>query len=214
MRVTCIMPCSRNQDLPRAIDVFLSQDYKDKELLIGLDSLEGNDLSYLPEDSNVFTFYEGVKETIGAKRNRLCGAAKGDIIMHQDSDDYYAPDWITRSVQALGNNDMTGLNRAYFASKDKAWIYEYRGSQPYCIGASMCYRKSMWERNKFIPSSYGEDTIFCGNAGRIKPHKYIGGFVAGIHDKNTASHNALKYMREVPFDDLPAQYISMLLGSR
>lgn len=198
------MPCSRNEDLPQAIDIFLSQDYQDKQLIIGLDSLEGVDLSYLPDGSNVHTFYEGVKETIGTKRNRLCGAAHGDIIVHFDSDDWYAPDFITQSVNHLltSGADVTGLSKAYFYQREpeQAWLYDYTGTQPYVIGSGMCYHKSVWERNPFKDVNAGEDRLFLANAGRVIPHNYITGFLAFIHGNNTESHKALRCMKPVSPD--------------
>lgn len=204
MKVTCIMPCSRNGDLPRAIDIFLAQDYKDRSLLIGLDSLDGVDLSPYGEESNVFSFYEGKKETIGAKRNRLINAAKGEIICHLDSDDYYAPDFISQSLAFLKHSkaDVTGLNTAYFYQREPeaAWLYQYTGQQPYVLGSGMMYYKSVWERNKFRDVSQGEDAFFQANAGKIVPHNYTAGFLAFIHGKNTASHLTLKNMKPVSPD--------------
>lgn len=198
--VSVIMPCSRNEDLPRAIDIFLSQDYKEKQLLIGLDSLDGVDLSQYGEDSNVFTFFEGVKETIGKKRNRLINAAHGDIICHFDSDDYYAPDFITRSVAHLLRTKaaITGLSKAYFYKPHtNMWLYEKNFKQPYVIGSGMCYHKEVWSRKPFPDTNNGEDLEFQANAGKVIAHEYIHGFMAMIHNNNTASHKAIAGMKRI-----------------
>lgn len=195
------MPCSRNYDLPKAIDIFIAQDYPDKELIIGLDSSEGVDLSYLPEGSYVFTFFEGVKETVGTKRNNLCEAAKGEVICHFDSDDFYSPDFLSQSVNHLlaSKADVTGLSQAYFYQREpeEAWLYDYAGKQPYVIGSGMCYYKSVWERNKFKDVNSGEDRMFLGNAGKVVPHNYITGFTAFIHGNNTESHKGIRFMKPI-----------------
>ncbi len=113
----------------RIRELFAAQDYPNKEHLFDYDS--GN---------------------IGAKRNRLCGIANGEIILHFDSDDYYAPDWISKSVKELLSApcDMVGLSTAYFHSKslNKTWQYVYPPHEN-MIGSTLCYYKSYWERNKF-----------------------------------------------------------------
>lgn len=197
--VSVIMPCSRAQDLPKAIKIFQSQDFPEKELIIVADFImctdENKKFMYSRENISVDIVPSW---SIGWKRNRACELAEGKIILHQDSDDYYAPDWITRSFSHLVSSDAdtTGLDKAYFCNQGIKQLrkYEYEGKQPYAVGATLCYYKRVWERNKFPGVSIGEDTIFCANAGRIKPHKYINGFMAAIHGNNTASHNAWHLM--------------------
>lgn len=200
MRVSVICPTNRNYNIDRLIKIFLEQDYKDKTLLIGLDSLEGVDLSYLGEDSNVFTFYEGKKETIGVKRNRLVKGAKGEIIIHMDDDDWYAPDFITRSVNHLLNTKaaITGLSKAYFYKPHtNMWLYEKNFKQPYVIGSGMCFHKEVWSKKPFPDTNSGEDLEFQANAGKVIAHEYIDGFMAMIHGNNTASHKAVAGMKRI-----------------
>ena len=133
--------------------------------------------------------------TIGAKRNILCERAKGELIVNMDDDDYYAPDYLQKCVDAINSGaDTTGLRSAYFAdtANQKFWQYEYKGKQPYVIGSGMMYKKSIWERNKFKDINVGEDMHFLAVAGRIIPHGSINSFYARIHGNNTASHNAVK----------------------
>lgn len=137
--------------------------------------------------------------TIGEKRNRLCARAKGKYIAHCDSDDLYGPLWLVRSLNAiiLSGANAVGLSSCYFASDTRAWLYEYKGSQPYIVGASMFYKREAWERHPFPHTSNGEDTLFCSTVGRIKPHREIEQFVASIHPGNTASQHALPYMAPI-----------------
>lgn len=141
--------------------------------------------------------------SIGAKRNIACNQARGEIIVHFDDDDLYASDYISKCVEQLQTCDTTGLSSAYFTDGVKAWVYEYRGKQPYICGSGMAFWKRIWERNKFKDISNGEDTMFCANAGYIIPHGYIDGFIARIHSKSTASHKAVPSMKEISIDLLP-----------
>lgn len=196
MRVTVITPCSRPEDLPRLVQIYRAQDYQDKELSILMDFKEHTHMSI---DDNVWQWGADRAMTIGAKRNELCKLAKGDIILHMDSDDYYAPDFITRSVNHLLSTGamITGLSSAYFFKPGNLWYYEYKGKQPYVIGSGMCYYRKVWEKKPFEDKNSGEDLLFQANAGKVIPHQYIDGFMAMIHDKNTASHKQLSQMKRV-----------------
>lgn len=144
--------------------------------------------------------------SIGAKRNALVEEAVGDVILHFDSDDMYAPDWVSHSVRVLVTQglDMTGLKSVYFSDQyNKAWLYQYKGSQGYVCGATMCYWKKHWARHPFRDLQNGEDTGFCAYGGRIKAHGYVDGFIARIHGRNTASHQAIAAMQEIDRGRLP-----------
>lgn len=128
--------------------------------------------------------------TIGAKRNRLCEQAKGAIILHMDSDDTYANDWVAKSVEFILNNkcDVTGLQDGYFSNGKSKWLYRCQIGRPYVLGATMCYWKAFWERFKFLDVKIGEDTHWIlDNKCLVSPHKYIDGFVASIHEGNTCT---------------------------
>jgi len=153
-----------------AIDSFNSQDWPNKELII----VDGD-------------------ATIGAKLNAACSKAKGDIIVRWDDDDWSADYRVSRQVSYLDafNVQLTGFRQIYFwhEIKKKAMWY-VGGAKDYCLGTSMCFRKSYWERNKFIDTSYGEDLEFQKLARAEKsvysvPADQI--MVARIHTNSTSS---------------------------
>lgn len=196
--VTVITPTKgRPEYLKKCIEGFLAQDYPNKWMVIIADDYKAD----IPADwyfklciekcvpISLIT-HKGT--TIGTKRNIGCGlAGKNDIILHMDDDDYYHPEWISKSVAFLEHSgaDLTGLNSAYFANNDHKWQYIYQPPQPFVMGATMCYRKSLWERNKFPDKQVGEDNAFCANAGIITSHSQIDLFCATIHDNNTSPKN-------------------------
>lgn len=173
--VSVIIPVTadRAEMLYDRIRMFNAQDYPNKELIIVTD--EGS---------------------IAYKRNLGCARAHGLIVIHFDSDDFYAKDWISTSVAALQSFDcdMTGLSSAYFASDKQVWIYEApTGHQPYVLGATLCYWKSFWEQNKFPEHiAMGEDLWLCGH-GKVIAHHYMQGFIVGIHANNTCSSKQLHH---------------------
>lgn len=161
------------------LNQMISQDYKAVEIL--------------------WDFEEG---TIGAKRNRLCARAHGEIILHADSDDYYAKDWVSRSVKFLIENkvSVTGLRKVHFynVEHNELFLYSYPDEKTQWVcGASLCYRKEFWEKCNFPNIQIGEDAQFV--AGRwngtevviptLLAHDYVEGFCASIHSGNTSVRN-------------------------
>lgn len=203
--VTCITPSTgdRHDMLKRCISQFLSQDYKGEKHLCIADTGMIECLMDIPK--NIW-HWESDKATIGAKRNELCRLAKTDIILSWDNDDFYSDSWITRSIAALGDNDMTGLRHGYFynTATGIGKYYQTNTPQPYVLGATMCYRKRIWEANPFPDNvQFGEDTAFMAHAGRVVNHDYVDGFTAIIHGNNTCSHRAFQTMKVVDRNIIP-----------
>lgn len=195
MKVTVITPCSRPEHVQRIKEVFISQTYSDKEMIVLMDIpgyTKDTDV-----DNCIWQWGTGKKLSIAAKRNECCHYAKGEIIIHMDDDDWFAPDWITRTVQHMQatDADTTGLDKAWFyRPHTRLWQYIWNGKMKYCIGGTLAYKRTIWEKNHFreTASGFGEDTVFMRGAGRIIPHDYTDGFVAMIHGKNSTSHNGVK----------------------
>jgi glycosyltransferase involved in cell wall biosynthesis len=197
-KVSVICPCSRPEDLYHIIAQFARQDYKNKELIIVGHSAHAFNK---PEDG-IFYINEDKDRTIGARRNIAAWTATGSIIVHMDSDDFYSPVWITKSVRALcdSGKQVVGLSRAYFyqAQSNKLYLFESEeGAQLYICGATLCYWRTWWEANPFQDIQPGEDTIFITNAPRAA-HKGTRHFMAHIHGRNTESHKAIPAMKHVP----------------
>lgn len=131
--------------------------------------------------------------SIGEKLNICCENAKGDIIIRWDDDDFFTPLYVKKCVQAILSSDcdIIGLNKAYFASKEHKWVYEWKGQPKIVLGSGMCFWKSYWKNNKFKHISQGEDVNFCMKA-KVNYWDGLNDFIAMIHDDNTASHLALK----------------------
>lgn len=52
-------------------------------------------------DDNIHYTHSPERLSIGEKRNRLIDAARGEIIVHFDDDDYYAPDYIATMLSRM-----------------------------------------------------------------------------------------------------------------
>lgn len=191
--VSCIMPtANRSKFIPHAIDYFLQQDYPNAELVIIDDGLTPV-VEEVPNHPKIhYYYYPQPIGTIGIKRNTAIEKSDGDIIMHWDDDDWYAPDWISRQVQAqlTSNADITGLNRVIFFSPitDQRFMYEDTDDdKPWLCGATMAYKKSFWEKHKFVNLQVGEDYDFVWNSGgNVYAFDYLYGFTAILHPHNTS----------------------------
>jgi glycosyltransferase involved in cell wall biosynthesis len=190
--VSCIMPtANRPQFISRSIRNFLEQDYSNKELII-VDDGHQTIAHLIPENPQIKYFRTSITGTIGAKRNQACALAGGDIIVHWDDDDWYAPDWITHQVKVLQTSgaDLTGLSTLFFYAPqtDTAWKYSYPlTDRPWVAGATMAYKRSLWQRYRFRELHIGEDNDFAWHSGaRVHAHHYEEGFVSTIHPGNTS----------------------------
>jgi len=114
--VSCIMPTyQRRSFVPLALRCFLDQDYPNKELIIvddGEDRVEDL-IADLPGGVRYLALPSRV--SIGAKRNLACEAARGEMIVHWDDDDWYAPDRLRYQVTPIltGEAEITGLENAF-----------------------------------------------------------------------------------------------------
>lgn len=193
-KVTCITPtANRAEFLPRCIELFKAQDYKgQKELCIA----DSNMQECLMDNDNNIWHWESKRATLGDKRNELSYLAKGDIIICWDDDDYYAPDFITRSVNALiqSNAQIVGLNTGWFyLPHTHLWKYSTGKGNQYVLGATMCYWRKVWEQRPYPKVDCGEDSAFQSNR-VVRVHDYIDGFIAIRHGKNTSGHKMLTHL--------------------
>lgn len=191
--VTCIMPtANRRPFISGAIRMFLAQDYVDKELLIIDDGADAvGDL--VPSHPQIRYLYQVPGCSLGSKRNFACEAAVGDIILHWDDDDWYAPWRVGYEVAALegGSFDVCGLAQPFFVdpAAGRAWQYVHPSNPAQWVcGATLCYRKSFWENHPFADVNIGEDSRFVASArgariGVLDDNRF---FVARIHAGNSS----------------------------
>jgi ADP-heptose:LPS heptosyltransferase len=187
--------------------MFLAQDYPETELVIvddGFDSVA----DIVPAHPAILYVREEPRgRSLGAKRNLACELARGEIVLHWDDDDWYAPWRVRYQVETLVSNnlDLCSLNRAFFvdAAERKAWEYvQSSGISNWLCGATLCYRRSLWEKQPFADVKIGEDSRFVVSARRtriaaLEDNRF---FVCRIHANNTASKRPRGRWPARPFD--------------
>ncbi len=106
MKISVVTPTfGREGHLEPLLRLFRAQTHPDKELLVYDDSPAPSRALSECRDPQVRYVHDPRRESLGAKRNRLVREAKGEILMHFDDDDYYAPDYLARTVEAMGAAD-------------------------------------------------------------------------------------------------------------
>ena len=191
--VSCIMPTAdRRPFVAAAIEIFLRQDYEPRELVI-LDDGAVAISDLVPPDPRLRYVRVDPGLSLGAKRNRACELARGEIIAHWDDDDWYPPDRIRRQVEALGSPalQVCGSSRLYFRELGgRAWEYTYlKNSRPWVAGSTLAYRRGAWERQPFRAVQVGEDSHFVWSWEErdVVDLADPGLCVAAIHPGNTSA---------------------------
>jgi O-antigen biosynthesis protein len=168
--VICPTMPGRAEWLPKAIDCFLSQDYEGiAELIIIADSdPEAVLFHWEPCDPMREGFKVTIiacagphKASIGAKRNAGCAAARGEIIVHLDDDDWSAPGRLTDQVKRLQESGkaVTGYRILKYTDGESWWKCELPVSRVY--GTTLCYRRDWWQQHPFQPFNDAVDNAFC-----------------------------------------------------
>jgi hypothetical protein len=214
--VSCIMPTANRRALvAQAIAYFQRQDYPNRELVIiddGQDSVE----DLVGHDPDIR--YERLPHvrTMGAKHNRACELARGEIVVHWDDDDWMAPWRLSYQVADLQRNRETmlcGLSTLYFYDPEsrRAWRYVYpAGSRAWVSGGTFCYRKTFWESNRLPELNEGADTRYVWGLpeAQIYAHRDPDFYVATVHRRNTSPRR----VHDSRYQHCPAEAVESLLG--
>ncbi len=211
--VSCIMPThNRRRFVSRAIRYFLRQEHEARELVVIDDGTDPVD-DLCAVDARIRYIRLEEKWTVGAKRNKACELARGELIVHWDDDDWMA-DWRLRyQIDHLGGADICGLKRVlYFEpGAGAAWEYVFPGTlKPWVHGATLCFRKSFWEENRFADVNVGEDLRFVWNdpAAKIAALADNRFMAALIHPGNTSPKRTV----DDCWFQLPLSRIQALIG--
>lgn len=158
-------------------------------------------LSQIDDPRVTYIRHEGGRLTIGEKRNRLAGRACGDILIHFDDDDWYAPGYVATVVDHLERNRLDCLNlRAWYLYDHRSRFFGYwdlmdKVGFHFCCGGDgisfgnleahdqignengwgfgYAYRRRVWEAVRFPAQDQGEDGVFFGSAMERFPTGYI-----------------------------------------
>lgn len=123
-RVTVVCPTyHRSSFLRRVVGSYLAQTFDGGlEMIILDDSPERSEFIDDPEFQDKGIRYHHISDrrlTTGAKLNLMMQAARGEIIMEFDDDDYYSPQYVERMIEFLGDADFVTLSRWFCYYPDR-----------------------------------------------------------------------------------------------
>jgi glycosyltransferase involved in cell wall biosynthesis len=196
------LTANRREWLPKAIDCYKKQTYKNREMLVVASGSDVTDIVAAAEDPSIrlLTVPDCV---IGAKRNFGCAAARGEIICTFDDDDYSAPGRIEHQVEILERTGkaVTAYHTVRFTDGRQSWIYAGKNYLT-VVGLTLCFRKNWWEKYRFPELQRNEDGEFAKAAldhGQLVAADSEGMVTGSVHAQNTC----VREVEKNPFRPVP-----------
>jgi glycosyltransferase involved in cell wall biosynthesis len=241
-RVSIITPTLNRQDLlPALWDCVRAQSVEDIEWLVFDGSPQRAPMFDGIDDPRVCYRHVADSMTIGAKRNALCDAAKGEIIAHFDDDDFYGPRYIESMISLMTdlNADFVKLfgfflyHRTHdvFAYWDLEqefpvhWRFDPRArpvpelnnggtSGRWGYGFSYVFHRRVWEAVRFPNQDHDEDQIFADTAvARFKSAGRQDFTCSCLHVIHTTNGSSSFPQQVLPSDLLPQLFPNFLIKS-
>ena len=210
----------------KALECWYSQRWPNKELVIA-DDREDKSFPKLTHDKEVVHYFDLVgRLTVGEKRNFCAARAKGEFIVHFDSDDWSSPDRIEDQMARLlaSGKFVTGYHSMLFTDGSSWWRYEgqvYAGlpkGTNGVFGTSLLYRKDWWAGHPFVdgPQNHNnyEDQFFVKEAlkgGQLFDAPAMDRMYARVHPGNTSPKGTSNRERWKPVTD-PHVIAPLLMG--
>jgi glycosyltransferase involved in cell wall biosynthesis len=147
MSVSIVIPTYNRKLFERLIEYNInSQDYFNIIEIIVLDDSD-IDRPLCIRSVIPIRYYTVPRMTIGMKRNCGVKLAHGDYICFIDTDDFYAPDYISYSIFEMETNNKTIAGSADMNMWDGKQFYKQRCMFLHLLNeATMVFKKSAWSR--------------------------------------------------------------------
>jgi hypothetical protein len=202
--VSIITPTyNRRHFFKLAVNNFMSFNYpKDKlEWIIvddGIDKIKDiiENVPELKNDSRIKYFELDEKKTIGFKRNYCVEKASNDFIVCMDDDDYYPPNSVTIRVVELLNSGKDCVTCSAIGCFEINKYVSMVNIPPHKLPfshriseASLAFKKSFWEEQKFSETSTHSEAIefLNGRENKTLEISWEGVLVALLHNRNTST---------------------------
>lgn len=218
MKVSVIVPTfEREAWLQRVYRCFRCQTQADIELLILDDSPQRSQFFAQLADDRVRYSHCPQRLTTGAKRNRLLQDASGDVIVHFDDDDFYAPHYVEVMTRLLADKALVKLSGSFVYGVERRFLgywdtqaaspvnYVVQPNGPWQVargletssknilgyGFSYAYRRDVVQKIRFPDLAAGEDYEFASQIQRarlpIQLHNDVEGLCLHVIHRTNAS---------------------------
>lgn len=161
---------NRPQLMDQVFQNYLQQAYIPSELVIVLNNNSMNLEEWKLRAAlypNIKVFWLDEKVSLGQCNNYAIQNCSYNYVAKFDDDDYYAPHYLKDMMAAFDYSqaDIVGKSSRfiYFASKSILGLYKpcpEFSYVDYVVGATMVFKKAVWQKIKFPDVTEGEDTKF------------------------------------------------------
>jgi glycosyltransferase involved in cell wall biosynthesis len=215
--VSVITPTyNRRKFLPSLIECYKSQTYP-KEYMEWIILDDGEDCVKDVFDAvaktipNVKYIRQETKLLIGAKRNILNKAVRGEIVIAMDDDDFYFPERVSNVVVQFARNkshELAGCSHIYMYYSDNKKIYSLGPYGPnHATNGTMAWRRSYALTHTYDETvTHAEERSFLDNYThpmiQLDPLKVM---IVISHSENTFDKKKLRdgppnpFMKETPY---------------
>ncbi|MBT2689117.1 glycosyltransferase family 2 protein [Bacillus sp. ISL-47] len=126
------------------------------------------------QTENVSIFQVHSDRTLGECLNLGIGKARYNTIAKFDDDDYYAPAYLVNSIHALERSkaDIIGKRTIFmYFENEKVLAVHKPGKENIFVkqgikGATLVFKKEVWEHTRFPALNLGEDTFFLSECAK------------------------------------------------
>jgi glycosyltransferase involved in cell wall biosynthesis len=140
----------------QAIQYFLRQDYRPRELVV-LDDGNNSISDLIPADPRIRYVRLPAPLPVDAKRNIGCELAAGELIAHWEDDDWAAASRLSTQVHALlsATADACVIDRVYHydPARGQAW----QEDPGVAMSGTLVYRRELWKRWPHDPAGHGNN---------------------------------------------------------
>lgn len=200
LTASCIMPtANRKAFVALALEQFAAQTGVSAELVVVDSGSEPVD-ALCEGLGNVHYLRAPRGASIGAQRNLACAHASGQVIVHWDDDDWYAPERLHRQLEpiASGRADATGLVNQYMLDllDGRFWTTTPELHRKMFVGdvhgGTLAYRRSLLGKElRYKDVNLAEDAALLselvGKGARLERVVNDGVFVYMRHGRNAWS---------------------------
>lgn len=173
--ISVICPTNKANSFENILNNFKSQDYDPKELIIGLNYDIKIDYikNKITNEDNIKILPLGSRRTLGECLNISIEHAKYPIIAKFDDDDYYSPQYLSDMEKLFSDENIQIVGKAcyyvYFTKKKIIGLMNAGRENMFVdrvAGATLTFRKEVFQSVKFPHLNLGEDVKFCQLAKR------------------------------------------------
>ncbi|WP_413305456.1 glycosyltransferase [Bacillus sp. 1P10SD] len=202
--ITCTI---REEFMDNVFTNYQQQTWKDKELIIILnrDSMDMDKWIQKAMDyPNVRVYQLHEKATLGDCLNYGVLLANYDIIAKFDDDDYYGPDYITNSMPAFEDRNVSivGKSACFIYFKNRKALIHVNGNEntltDSVAGATLMFRKEIFYYIRFEKVNRAEDYFFIDESKK----KGFTIYSTDRYDFAAIRHNAENHTWKISDEDL------------